>query len=591
MIVPCYNLLRSAFIALVLLVFHSACAAMPPAIISLILHADKPILNPVLQPEDHALLTVTAVRSNGSTVTIPRDQLRFTAANKLISGNDAVVNIKGDTAFAGEGGVATITAVYMRYGQTLTATTDIVVRPYYREYHQALVLKLFLGMEGEPVERVKNEPLFQKPHDVLCTFEQALEVIRRTDNLTQGIPKIIYLVGWQAGGHDHQYPAWFPVNEKLKRPQDASALESLRWLIREGRKYNTTVSLHINMVDAYRHSPLWEEYLRKDIIARDENGNLLVSGIQMQGDSMYKVSYTREWEEGLAQKRIDGLIAMIPELLEGHTIHVDVFIAKPEHYPTISPWHAKPEHGGIDIYKEVETQRRIFRYWRQKGFDVTGEGIFWAHPPGEGFYGLQPMSWWYPSDISYQMQTPECLSARGMTSRTDDGDFRFGSSMHGEELFIQNLMSPPGFLGQFCRTTLVWYYLSRHQRLALVHDTLYYSNGIRAAVENGHKIIRRGNFLLRDNNDVFVPALWSKTPAIIAYSEEGYNRRRWLLPEEWSDVGKVDIYLITPLGDKVLQKDMAVDRRMLTLSLDRGIAIAIKPSGSLGTLQRLIKKL
>ena len=40
---------------------------------SLILHADKPILNPVLQPGDHAILTVTAIRSNGSTVTIPRD--------------------------------------------------------------------------------------------------------------------------------------------------------------------------------------------------------------------------------------------------------------------------------------------------------------------------------------------------------------------------------------------------------------------------------------------------------------------------------------------------------------------------------------
>jgi hypothetical protein len=124
-----------------------------------------------------------------------------------------------------------------------------------------------------------------------------------------------------------------------------------------------------------------------------------------------------------------------------------------------------------------------------------------------------------------------------------------------------------------------------------VQDTLYYSDGIRAAVENGHKIIRRGSFLLRDNNDVFVPALWSKAPAIIAYSEDGYDRRRWLLPEEWSDVKKVDLYLITPLGDKVLQKDVAVDRRQLTLSLDRGIAVAIKPSGSQGTLQRLIKKL
>ena len=59
------------------------------------------------------------------------------------------------------------------------------------------------------------------------------------------------------------------MNPRLKRPQDATALASLRWLIREARKFNTTGSLHINMVDAYKASPLWEEYVTKDSVARD----------------------------------------------------------------------------------------------------------------------------------------------------------------------------------------------------------------------------------------------------------------------------------------------------------------------------------
>ena len=163
-------------------------------------------------------------------------------------------------------------------GRRIKATTDVVVRPFYRDYHQTLVMKLFLGMEGEPVERLAKEPLFQKKHDVLCTFEEALEVIRKADNLTRGIPKIIYLVGWQKGGHDHGYPAWSEVNPRLKRQQDATALDSLRWLIREARRFNTTVSLHINMVDAYRQSPLWDEYVAKDCLARDANGQLLIAG-------------------------------------------------------------------------------------------------------------------------------------------------------------------------------------------------------------------------------------------------------------------------------------------------------------------------
>ncbi|MFT3704385.1 MAG: endo-alpha-N-acetylgalactosaminidase family protein [Agriterribacter sp.] len=543
--------------------------------VQIVVKADKTILNPVLVPGDHATLSVTGIRSDGVAIAIPATAILFSAQNKLTSGNVAVVSISKNTALAKAGGIATITAVYTDgRNNTLTATTEIVVRPYFRDYHQSLVLKLFMGMEGEPVERLAKEPLFQQPHHVLCTFEGALEVIKRTDHLTGGIPKIIYLVGWQKGGHDHGYPSWSTVNEKMKRPQDSTALQSLRWLIREGRKYHTTVSLHINMVDAYRNSPLWDEYYAKDIFGKDEQGNLLATDMGIKGDSMFKVSYTREWNAGLAQKRIDGLLQMIPELYEGHTIHVDVFIAKPEFYATISPWHAKKE--GIDVYKEVETQRKIFAYWREKGFDVTGEGIFWAHPPGEGFYGLQPMSWWYPDDISYQMQTPECLSARGMTSRTDDGDFRFGSSMHGEDLFIKNLMNPPGFLAQFCRTTLPWYYLSRLQRMALVNDTLFYSGGLKAANVNGHKIIRKGDFILRDNNDLFVPALW-KDMTIIAYSEKGYARRKWVLPDGWQKVKRVNVYTITPTGDALLQKDLPVVGNKVELSLGADVAVVVKP--------------
>ena len=58
------------------------------------------------------------------------------------------------------------------------------------------------------------------------------------DKRTVGIPKIVYLVGWQYNGHDSKYPAWFEVNERLKRPEDKTALESLKWLMKEA----TTVS-------------------------------------------------------------------------------------------------------------------------------------------------------------------------------------------------------------------------------------------------------------------------------------------------------------------------------------------------------------
>ena len=538
---------------------------------------DTKVLNPLFEQRARGTLAVFAIDSGGEKRALQPSEFTIKAKTKSASGNVEVVTIEGDTIIAKEGGIATIEAAVTHEGREYTAAADAVVAPFYRDYHQTLVMKLFLGMEGDPVERLVNHPPFQQEHDVMCTFEEALELIRKADNLTRGIPKIIYLVGWQKGGHDHGYPAWSEVNPRLKRAQDATALESLRWLIREARRYSTTVSLHINMVDAYEQSPLWDEYVAADCISRDENGEFHSVGIQIVDEPIYNVVYPKEWEAGLAQRRIERLIEMIPELVEGHTIHIDVFIAQRENGAPISPWHARPENGGLTPDKYVETQREIFRYWRERGFDVTGEGIFWAHPPGEGFTGLQAMSWWYPSNTEYQMQIPEYLMARGRTHRESEGDFRFGSSMHGEEIWMQAKDGMPGFLGMFCRTALPWYYLSRLERIKLEDETLYYSEEVVARTEGGMNIIRKGDFVLRENDDLFVPSLWNERE-IIAYSRLGYKERSWRLPDEWRGVESVDVYRITSEGRDCVHKSVPVVDGKIVLSLTADTAISVVSS-------------
>jgi hypothetical protein len=546
---------------------------------SLTVSVDRKVICPLIDESPVAKVTVTGRCKDGSRRVLQPPEVLIRARTIAASGGVDVVVIEGDEVIPREGGIAAIEAVVLQDDRRLSATTKVVVRPFFRNYHQILVMKLFLGMEGDPVERLARLPQFQKKRDVLCTFEEALEVIRKADNLTRGIPKIIYLVGWQKGGHDHGYPAWSEVNPRLKRAQDTRALDSLRWLIREARQYNTTVSLHINMTDAYERSPLWDEYVAKDCIARDASGALLSPGIQMKGEPMYNVVFPREWEEGLAQRRIDRLIDMIPELRDGHTIHVDVFIAQREGGKPISPWHAEPENGGLTPKKYVETQRKIFHYWRERGFDVTGEGIFWAHPPGEGFTGLQAMSWWYPPDTNYQLRIPEYLMARGRTHRGGDGDFRFGSSMHGETIWQEDKENMPGFLGMFCRTTLPWYYLSRLERMKFEKGVLHYTGGVVARSEDGRNIIRKGAFVLRDNDNLLVPALWQEKE-IIAYSREGYENRSWLLPAHWRGVQRVDLYRITLEGRVPLRKSVDVTSGRLTLTLRIGEAISIAPAGT-----------
>lgn len=544
---------------------------------SIELNIDKDCLNPIQNPGDKAEIEIFGVTKSGKKNIIPLDKVVFSVRTINASGNVDVIKLNKATVIPLDGGIAEINAVYSEKGKTFLSKKRVVVTPFYRDYHQTLVLKLFMAYEGEPVKKDTSDVIFkQKDPSRICTFEEALKVVKKVDNLTRGIPKIIYLVGWQRGGHDHLYPDWSIVNPKLKREQDSTALESLRWLIREARNYNTTISLHINMVDAFEESPLWNEYVKNGIISRDEKGNLLSTWEAVKGHKAYHISYTKEWECGFTKNRIDNLIKMIPELVDGHTIHVDVFIAywQPENRE-LSPYLASLE--GIDRYKEVETQRKIFKYWREKGFDVTGEGIFWAHPEGEGFVGLQPMSWWYPNDIKFQMEIPECLSARGRTHRGEQGDFRFGSSMQGEEIFLKDKERLPGFLDQFCTMTLPWYYLSRLKRVAFIDETLYYSEGIIAREENGHKIIRKGNFILRDNDNLFVPALW-RDKEIIAYSKDGYSQRYWIIPEDWVSVKEVDIYTITIDGIQMKKKSVPIQDGKLALSLEKGEAVSIIPA-------------
>ena len=61
------------------------------------------------------------------------------------------------------------------------------------------------------------------------------------------------------------------------------------------------------MIDAFMESPLWDEYLTCDIIAKDSSGDP-IKGENFNGMQSYQISYAREWELGYAQNRIDRLV-------------------------------------------------------------------------------------------------------------------------------------------------------------------------------------------------------------------------------------------------------------------------------------------
>ena len=159
--------------------------------------------------------------------------------------------------------------------------------------------------------------------------------------------------------------------------------------------------------------------------------------------------------------------------------------------------------------------------------------------------------------------------------------------MHGEDIYMNHSGKPSrekwhsDFLEQFCLTTLTYQFLNTHDRLRLEgHDderVMYYSNGL--SVHLADRTVRQDGRILREGDDVCMPALWAKSPEMIAYSKSGYLSRHWTLPPEWDDVAEADIYAIDAADNALpLQRGVRIDDRTIDLRLPPASAVFIVPS-------------
>lgn len=446
---------------------------------------------------------------------------------------------------------------------------------WHHAYHQTLTLKLFLSQAGFDGKYKRKD---NGKTTVSLTIEQALDVISKLDQLTLGIPKIIYLVGWQYNGHDSKYPAFFEGNDKLKRPRDKNTLASIRWLMQEAKQYHTTVSLHINMFDAYEDSPLWDEYVKHDIIAKNPDGSLRT------GEWGYPISYAQEWATGFSQKRIDSLCRLLPVQQAG-TIHIDAFHT----WPPLPEVDANgKEHINLDkkqtspyltftVEDETEAQQKIFKYWASKGIDVTSEGIDFLRITD--FAGLQPMAWWFIRSAEDYLRYP----ASYYTGGVDNGEWGklFGSSMHGEADIKNDPVNLAGILENFCLGTAPWYYLNRLQRLYVVTSPglkkVVFSDKVVSTLKNDQFTLTHNGQLLSDGENIFIPALWLTEPTLLAYSKKGYIKKTWSLPAGFKRYGSFNVYRITVKGRKFVAQ-IKRQKGSVNLSLPASTGYIILPN-------------
>ncbi len=445
---------------------------------------------------------------------------------------------------------------------------DFPLYPYTRDLSQTMVYRIMLRC-ALPEDRSNMD------------MQAVATYMRKIDCITRGIPKVVVLGGYQKDGHDHTYPAWLPADDDFTAPGRRKGKEALLWLMEEAKKYNTTCTFHVNPFDAYEDSPVWNEYVEKDLLCRNSDGSL-VRGDVWWGRQSYFVNLVREWNAGVTQQKIDALIEEFPMLKETGVIYFD----NQTQYPA-SPKHRTTKED------EISAIKRVAQYLKeQHGIQLICE---YADPQLYGFASTG-ITWdWNESLNVVPMETPAYILCGGrnlthdnLLGQTPDLTKRqlqvFGSSVQLEDIQFQDDVSK--VLREFTHHTLPYFYMNRLLRMNLTQGPAYemeltLSDNVvsRFESDNKHRLYRDG-LLLKDDYDVFIPIYWVNHPEIMAYSLNG-GKKVWSFPREWEKVEAVDLYKFndTYLTLELAQSNIPITEKELSLELTAGEGCIIVPTG------------
>lgn len=431
------------------------------------------------------------------------------------------------------------------------------------DYSQTMMMKIDIGV-----------PDNNNGTKIFNTFAQVLDKIRIIDNLTFGAPKIMYLVGWQYKGHNSKYPAFFNVNKGAMEYFDADegvmnrnkrlAYITLLKLMKDAFKYNTTLSLHINLSDAYKNSSLWQQYCDNNLILRDKNGKLLAFG-KKNGLDTYHVRAKAEYESGKFQNRAKGIIDMY-DLDKAGTVYIDSFFVRK----------------GLDttIEEEKKYRRKMIEYFNSKNVDVVTEFAYREKSNGEmslwgksDIIGLVPAVWNLRMTQADYFRYPPTLLAGGelcMDIQADkDLQYLFYGNAHCEECFNKEQWTEE-FIREFSLKTVPYFFLNKRKlkRISGIGKgrTAHFDMGVTTSIK-GKKIMQFNN-VLKDEETLCLPITW-KEYTYYAFSGEG-GKHTFPVPD-----GNASVYELNADG-AVLLFDKKITQSRLTLDMKKNSGYIIQ---------------
>ena len=459
------------------------------------------------------------------------------------------------------------------------------IYPWEKDWSQVYIYQWHLVDHGE----------FQDYDFGPASVRKTLEQIKKIDNVTRGIPKVIILCGWQTyvqnkATWDTQFPSFVVTSDDFidktigETPEDA-----IRWLMAEAKKYNTDVSFHLDFALAQEHSPLWKEYAELDLLCKNADGSIRDYTPHWEG----RVNLKREFDAGLFQRRIAEFIETYPEVLNTKLLHND--------WNTVE----SSDYHGISTDDDIAALRRCMA-WIKKTYRIdTSCEVIAAGGRYEYDYGMQCMSLSFcrfddAVKVDY-MKVPAYILCGGdagdiLDSNRYDGKLKFsdyhnlfGSSIQGEggnsycEDNYKSGVINNRLFRDFCYGTLTWYYLNRLLRISFDEDIkkVIYSDNVVSYIENDMLYITKDGEYIRCGSDIFIPALWKiKNKEIMAWSDNGYKNKRWKLPENWSEYKSVDLYNNNLTGISFRETLQVGEGGYLTFSLYKYDGVIIVPCGA-----------
>lgn len=375
-----------------------------------------------------------------------------------------------------------------------------------------------LGADEQHLRVVPHIP-FNFASQATNPFLMTLDNVKRISLATDGLRQYTLLKGYQSEGHDSAHPD-YADNYNTR----AGGLDDLNTLVREGKKWNSDFSVHVNATESYPVANAFSDTL---VDKANEQWDWL--------DQSYRIDQRRDLVSGDIIKRFADLRAQTDKAL--NTLYIDVFRE--------SGW----------------TSDRLQRAFREQGWIVTSE---WGH----GFERSSVWSHW-ATEPDYGGDT-----SRGINSRL----IRFIRN-HQKDVFadkwptllgIARMGNFEGWVGKTDWTyfyDLIWTeslpakYLQAHPIKSWgEHEITFFGEaGTAVSDTGGTRRITTDGRVVYDGGSYLLP--WEPRKATDPAKLYHYNPKggsgSWRLPKGWAGQSEVALYRLTDQG-RVFVADVPV---------------------------------